>query len=661
MASSDIKLLTVGMRLGISSRCQGRQGLSPTTWLVVQRILTTLKRIRPFLPPSGHPCAINSGLVIQADSVSTGTMESHASQGAAGTTGVPTARNLDTQGVDAKSTLPISTTNSSNTITRDNRVLEFNPLPVRIVTPVNVETLARYLRDYPCPSTRDYLLRGFTHGFDIGFRGDFQDTNSRPRNLRSARNNADLVTEAVAKEVRRGHTSGPFPYPPFPHTHCSPLGSAPKPDGSVRLILDLSSPRGDSVNEGISKEEFACQYSKFDDAVSIVLHLGKGAFLAKADIKHAFRLCPVRPEQWPLLCFQWLGEFFTDTRLAFRARSSPFIFNTFAIALAWIVLHFGGLLFLLHYLDDFFFANVSRHGCQVDLDSFLFYCEELGVPVADDKTEGPDTTITFLGIEIDTVAMTIRLPAEKLIRLKTLLRTWADRQKCTKRELLSLIGLLAFACKVVKPGRTFLRRLIDLSTTVSSLEHYIYLNKQARADILWWVRFLPEWHGVEIIHPPAITSIDLKLYTDASNVGLGCSYGTHWLSSGWAEGWEPTLICHINVRELFAVWAAVFTWGHEWVDKEVVIFSDNSSTVEAWNSGTCNDAWMMAIIRAIFFRAAKLNLNILLAYVPGLENINADLLSRFQIEEFLHLNPQADESPTFLHQSAWTLDGQTWK
>ena len=49
------------------------------------------------------------------------------------------------------------------------------------------------------------------------------------------------------------------------------------------------------------------------------------------------------------------------------------------------------------------------------------------------------------------------------------------------------------------------------------------------------------------------------------------------------------------------------------------------------------------------------------SYVPGLENINADLLSRFQIEEFLHLNPQADESPTFLHQSAWILDGQTWK
>ena len=160
-------------------------------------------------------------------------------------------------------------------------------------------------------------------------------------NLRSALDQEELVTEAILKEVVRGHTSGPFPYPPFPHTHCSPIGAAPKPDGSVRLILDLSSPRGDAVNDGISKEEFSCTYTKFDDAISILLHLGKGAFLAKTDIKHAFRLCPVRPEQWPLLCYRWMGSFYTDTVLPFGSRSSPFIFNTFAIGISVLLLWLG--------------------------------------------------------------------------------------------------------------------------------------------------------------------------------------------------------------------------------------------------------------------------------------------------------------------------------
>ena len=294
-------------------------------------IPTTHTRTRPFWPPSEHPCAINNVQATPVGSVSTGTMDSSVRQGAAGITD---ARTVQTriQGIGAENTLQTNTTHRTNTTnttsTTNTTRTEFNPLPLKIQTPINVEVLARYLRDYPCPGTRDYLISGFTHGFDIGFRGSFEDTNNRPRNLRSARDNAAQVTEAISRELRRGHTSGPFPYPPFPHTHCSPIGSAPKPDGSVRLILDLSSPRGDSVNEGISKEEFSCKYAKFDDAVSIVLHLGQGAYLAKADIKHAFRLCPVCPEQWPLLCFQWLGQFFTDTRLPFGSRSSPFIFNT---------------------------------------------------------------------------------------------------------------------------------------------------------------------------------------------------------------------------------------------------------------------------------------------------------------------------------------------
>ena len=440
------------------------------------------------MPPSGIRHGASNVQVAPGVIVSTGTMADHAHQDARGTTGAPIVQSC-TQGTPAANTLPTN--------------FEFRPLPLRITSPVNVQALRDFLMEYPCPGTRDYLISGFTHGFDIGFRGTFEDPNTRPPNLRSARDNSDLVNDAIAKELSRGHTSGPFPFPPFPHTHCSPIGAAPKPDGSVRLILDLSSPRGQSVNDGISKEEFSCQYSKFDDAVSIVLHLGQGAFLAKADIKHAFRLCPVRPDQWPLLCFQWLGHFFTDTRLPFGSRSSPFIFNTFAIALAWIVVHFGGLLFLLHYLDDYFFANLTEHGCQVDLDTFLYICAQLGVPIAPDKTAGPSTTLTFLGIEIDTVAMTCRLPAEKLNQVQTLIQIWQGRRKVTKRELLSLIGLLSFACKVVKPGRIFLRRLIDLSTTVASLEHFIYLNRQARADIEWWARFLPDWHGVDRNYTPS--------------------------------------------------------------------------------------------------------------------------------------------------------------
>ena len=99
--------------------------------------------------------------------------------------------------------------------------------------------------------------------------------------------------------------------------------------------------------------------------------------------------------------------------------------------------------------------------------------DQLGVPLAVDKVEGPTPCLTFLGIEIDTASRTVRLPADKYTALITLLSTWQDKRKCTKRELLSLIGHLSFAAKVVKPGRLFLRRLIEASTTVVALHNLI--------------------------------------------------------------------------------------------------------------------------------------------------------------------------------------------
>ena len=157
-------------------------------------------------------------------------------------------------------------------------------------TPVSVPVLRHALASHPDRNLVDFVLQGFTFGFDIGFRG--LGVPSRPNNLRSARNNSQAVTDAICKEITRGHTAGPFQAAPLDGLHCSPLGSAPKKDGSVRLVLDLSSPRGWAINEDISRDNFSVVYSSFDDAVRMVGQLGSDVFMAKIDIRHA-SICPV--------------------------------------------------------------------------------------------------------------------------------------------------------------------------------------------------------------------------------------------------------------------------------------------------------------------------------------------------------------------------------
>ena len=78
------------------------------------------------------------------------------------------------------------------------------------------------------------------------------------------------------------------------------------------------------------------------------------------------------------------------------------------------------------------------------------------------QRNGPTTCLTYLGIEVDTEVGQLRLPGDKLKRKRALLQQWRARRTCTRKELESLIGLLNHACKVVRSGRSFLRRMIDL-------------------------------------------------------------------------------------------------------------------------------------------------------------------------------------------------------
>ena len=201
-------------------------------------------------------------------------------------------------------------------------------------------------------------MDGLVHGFDIGFTGISQST--LQKNLLSARQNAQGVDIAIMKELQRGHTSGPFSEPPFEVTHCSPIGAVLKKDNSCRLIMDLSQPDGLSINENINKEDFPVVYTPFDAATAMVREVGPGCFLSKVDVKHAFRLLPVLPECWHLLCYYWRDMYYVDTRLSFGLRSSPSIFNQFADLVCWIIQTIYLIVLLIHYADDFFLFERRR-------------------------------------------------------------------------------------------------------------------------------------------------------------------------------------------------------------------------------------------------------------------------------------------------------------
>ena len=331
-------------------------------------------------------------------------------------------------------------------------MFSFLPSPTKPASPVKPQVLFELLSGYD-PELVDFLVSGFFVGFRLGFQGP--PPSGPERNNLSADSNSEAVSTAILKELKRGHTAGPFESHPLPSFFCSPLGAASKKDGTKRIILDLSFPPGSSVNDGIPVDLTHVQYTSLDEALDMIRLVGPGCFMGKIDIQHAFRLCPVHPDDWPLLGYRWQGRYFFDLCLPFGSRSSPCIFNMFADALQWVLVRKCLISAISHYLDDFILCAPTFHETQCKINDVQALFNKVGVPIALDKLEGPSQVMTYLGIEIDTISSVVRLPKSKLSELKCMVFSWRSKRKCTKRELLSLIGSLSFACKVIRPGRIF--------------------------------------------------------------------------------------------------------------------------------------------------------------------------------------------------------------
>ena len=262
----------------------------------------------------------------------------------------------------------------------------------------------------------------------------------------------------------------------------------------------------------------------------------------------------------------------------------------------------------------------------------------LGLPTAPDKTVGPSTTITFLGIELDSVAQELRLPSIKLQRLRSSLTEWESKRNTSKHELQVLIGHLSHAASVVRPGRVFIRHLIDTSKIPRRQTHRVRLNAKCCSDIAWWLAFAQEWNGVSLFPslPPGPT-----LFSDASGLwgcGAYCQPSLEWFQLQWPEPW---LQVNIAVKEMLPIVMSTALWGRAWRGSLISIFSDNDAVVTCLNSKSAREPRLAHLLRCFFFLQAHLHFEYRAQHVAGRRNTAADALSRNRSQEFFSIFPQA--------------------
>ena len=309
----------------------------------------------------------------------------------------------------------------------------------RIVTPLSGDRWAELLVEHPDRRFVDYVLRGIREGFRVGFDPGSCQLVARCNNMVSVDDHPEVVAQYIQDELARGRIVRLDPkLGEAQGIHTSPFGVIPKKNkpNKWRLILDLSSPMGHSVNDGIDKELSSLKYVSVDDVVAKVLGLGRGAELAKLDIKQAYCNIPVHPSDRYLLSKSWDCSLYVDATLPLGLRSAPLIFLVVADALEWTMKK-KGVSWVAHYIDDFVTVGAPESSeCSTNARIMHDVCNTLGMPTEPDKDEGPATVLSFLGLELDTVAQEVRLPWEKLQRLRTVLNSWRGRKACKKRDLL---------------------------------------------------------------------------------------------------------------------------------------------------------------------------------------------------------------------------------
>ena len=301
--------------------------------------------------------------------------------------------------------------------------------------------------------------------------------------------------------------------------------------------------------------------------VALIIHaLGFNTLLAKIDIRNAYCIILIHPNDRPFLGIRWWEQIFVNCQLPFGLASALAIFSTVTTSLEWIIRQ-RGVHACIHYMDDFLlFGSPHSAECQSALAITVATCQELGIPLATDKIEGPAVALSFLGVQLDTAAMCVSLPADKLAKLRELIHNLvAQRTVHDFHALDSLVGHLVHATKVCPLGKAFLNNLFAVQSAMKAGQ-IRRLNLAARADLGWWQSFLTLWSGTSIQQFLILRKPDHHLYTDAS--------GT-WGCAAWSATrvfqlpWPAQSALSTSALQLPIVLACAL-WGHQWAGSLVL-------------------------------------------------------------------------------------------
>ena len=403
------------------------------------------------------------------------------------------------------------------------------------------------------------------------------------------------------------------------------LSTKKKDSSKRRVILDLSFLQGRSVNDGIQADSYLGQYGKLtfpsiDDLVKIIHKKGPGCLLFKRDLSKAYRQLRVDVGNIHLLEYWFQDNYFFNMVLPMGLRSAARCCQMFTDAITFIFQKEG--FEAVNYIDDFGGADVQDRAWEAfyQLGKIM---TDIGVTEATDKASSPSTIMVFLGLEVNTVQMTLKIQEEKMSQLILELTSWLCKEKATRRQTQSLLGLLNFAAGCIRPGRIYFSRILNFLR--SFREQELMVPEDVRRDVHWWLTCAKSFNRVSLIMNPKWEFQGQTVRTDACDSGIGS-----WTDTNYFHVQLPvnilTSFSNINQKECLAILVAIRLWGGQWGRRNIVVGCDNANSVRALNSGASRDLVMQMLLHNINWESVKFSVEFRASFSYGKSNFVADSL-----------------------------------
>jgi hypothetical protein len=473
------------------------------------------------------------------------------------------------------------------------------------------------LKDDP---DRDFILTGIAEGFHLVDKGSEIKERVRVANSKRATQNKEAVDKVLQNEIAEGQIKKTNSPPDI----INALSAIEKPNGDIRLILDCSRPDDLSLNDYATHESY-----KYESVQTVLEQIGRGWYMAKVDLKSAYRCVPIHPDNYNFTGMEWMftGDSYPswcyDTRLPFGGRKSPGIFHRITQAVKRLLVK-KGLKAIVVYLDDFLVMAATFQECLQAYSLLIQTLRSLGFQINWQKVVDPCQKVTFLGVNIDTVAGTVALDPSKLTSFIDCVKEFRQKKRASKRQLQHLAGKLSWASNVIDWGKLHTRGIFNAIAHLKKA-HHKHRMKELYGDLEWWLFHLTHTHNQKHIWDdrPGVAVV-----TDACPAGGGAFCNQDWLYRAWHVDQPAISTAHINVKELAIIEHAARRWLPQWRNQRVVAYTDNAATAAVINKGTSASPAMLPIIRRLSYLAQQHNFSLQAVYIPGQLNTLADSISR---------------------------------